>query len=221
MGMIKGLIGCLVGGAIGATIWAVVASMLDMEIGFVAWGVGVLCGLGMYVGAKGNSGIATGVIACVISLLSIAAGKIAVIHTLVQRHVAQSASESVYMRPVDADSAPIFMADQLVEEYESQGKALTWPEGMDADTAEKPEDFPKELWEDATARWASMTDDQKTQYIAQMEAVRSERMSIGMAAFDGVILVESLSLYDALWAFLALGSAFKIGSGNGDSGGDD
>lgn len=53
--LLRGTIGCAIGCAIGVAIWVAVAIVGDQERGFIAWGVGLLAGFGMYLGARDPS----------------------------------------------------------------------------------------------------------------------------------------------------------------------
>ncbi len=71
------LLGCvlsLVGVLIGAVVWYVVALMLGVEHGWIAWGVGFLAGLGMLLGSRKENDLA-GITAAFISIVGIFAAK--------------------------------------------------------------------------------------------------------------------------------------------------
>src|SRR5262249_48353610 len=53
--IVIGTIICAVGAVVGATIWVIVAYYLHSEVGYIAWGTGVLAGLGMKLGARVGS----------------------------------------------------------------------------------------------------------------------------------------------------------------------
>jgi hypothetical protein len=75
MNLVSGAIGGLIGSIIGAAVWAAVAYFTGYEIGWIAWGVGVLCGFGVAIGTRGQGGPPAGVLAVLLSLLGIAGGK--------------------------------------------------------------------------------------------------------------------------------------------------
>ncbi len=70
-----GLLGGLIGSIIGAVIWAAIVHFAEYEVGFVAWAVGGLVGIGaVKFGGRGQ----TLAIACaIIALASIFCGKVA------------------------------------------------------------------------------------------------------------------------------------------------
>ena len=74
-GPVGWIVGGTIGGAIGAAIWAAIAAFTGYEIGWIAWGVGFLVGLGVRICSPESYGAAPGGTAAVISLLALAAGK--------------------------------------------------------------------------------------------------------------------------------------------------
>jgi hypothetical protein len=69
-----GVVGALLGGLLGAVVWAVIAWKMDVEIGYVAWGIGFAVGFGSVL--LGGSGQTNGIMCAVVALLSIFCGKI-------------------------------------------------------------------------------------------------------------------------------------------------
>jgi DNA-directed RNA polymerase subunit RPC12/RpoP len=71
-------LGCVlsaVGAVIGAVVWYLIAMKLDCEIGYVAWGIGLLTGFGMLIGHR-DGGPVPGILAALIALGSIVAAKV-------------------------------------------------------------------------------------------------------------------------------------------------
>ncbi|HRQ72738.1 MAG TPA: hypothetical protein PLU35_06895, partial [Phycisphaerales bacterium] len=60
MNIINGLVGAIIGALVGAGIWGLVSYQSGYEVGWIAWGVGALTGLGMLLGARDSSDVATG-----------------------------------------------------------------------------------------------------------------------------------------------------------------
>ncbi len=68
------LFGALVGGAIGALVWALVVRIFHFELGFIAWGVGIAVGFcSLMFGGRGNL---NGIVCAMVCLLSIFTGKV-------------------------------------------------------------------------------------------------------------------------------------------------
>lgn len=115
------------------------------------------------------------------------------------------------------EQAKVFLADQLVEEYENAGKTLTWPEGFDVDTATQPEEYPADLWQDVEARWATMTPDHQEQFRqAHIDVVMSE-IAVAHGEADAAAFTESFNYFDLIFGVLATLTAFRLGSGTMDS----
>ena len=68
------LVSAIVGGIVGAAIWAIVACCFHIEIGYVAWAIGGLVGLGAYI--LGGRGYPSGAVCAGIALVSIFSGKL-------------------------------------------------------------------------------------------------------------------------------------------------
>ncbi len=210
MHLIKSGIGALIAGVIGGAIWAAIAYYAHVEIGWIAWGVGVLVGIGAVVGAGDRAEFTTGLLAAVIALASVAGGKYAAVQMEVSKLIHEKGIDKV-----SEDDAKVFMARQLVEEYTKANKKLAWPKDMDEDSAEEAKDFPADLWKDTTTRWDGMDQKARDAYCQSVEEQRRE----AIAAFSNAVTQQgfqaSFSPWDILWALLAIGSAYKIGSGSG------
>lgn len=75
-GMIKSLIAGSIGGAIGAVIWAAIVYFAHAEVGYVAWGIGILVGICVKAAAEEIDEGVAGVIAAILSVGAILAGKL-------------------------------------------------------------------------------------------------------------------------------------------------
>jgi hypothetical protein len=69
------LLGGLIAAVIGGVVWGAIAIWTGYEIGYVAWGVGLLCGLGVVMLSQGKRGMPLQVIAVAASVLGIVIGK--------------------------------------------------------------------------------------------------------------------------------------------------
>lgn len=85
---VLGCILCTVGALIGAVIWCAVAVTTHYEIGWIAWGLGVLAGAGMTLGYR-QKNIKAGVLAAVIALFGIGAAKVMIILYFARPVIAQ------------------------------------------------------------------------------------------------------------------------------------
>jgi hypothetical protein len=69
----KGIFAGIIAGIAGALVWAIVAYFTGFEIGWLAWGVGALVGAAVAWGSEGTQ--TTGVVAVIITVIAIIAGK--------------------------------------------------------------------------------------------------------------------------------------------------
>ncbi len=217
--MIRAIIGGFIGGAIGAAIWAGIALAFEVELGILAWAIGGLVGFGVAVGAKDTASMSTGVLAAILAIGSIAFGKFAAVSIVVDRYVqkefSQEALEQKLAANFDDDSAKMYMADSLLQDAGSKGVVYKWPEGMNRETAEKPEDYPKELWKDVEKRWTGLDAPAREKYKDDAKHAMVDQMMGAMGELKAAAKSEgfkaSFSFFDAIWAFLAIGTAYRIG----------
>ncbi|MBN8597189.1 MAG: hypothetical protein J0L78_05905 [Planctomycetes bacterium] len=214
--MVKGIIGGLIGGAIGAAIWAAIVHFTHYEVGIVAWAIGALVGIGTAIFAGNSVSPVTGVAAAAIALGSIAGGKFAVVHM-----IAGKVKSDIHAQvEINDDRAMVSIADQLVEESEKAGKKIEWPKGMTRDEASEQADFPPAIWTDAKARWTAMSPADQDSYKKALAEHAHASLDHAIGQAESEAFFSSFTFFDILWAVLAIGSAFKLGSGDG-GGGDD
>jgi hypothetical protein len=71
---IGGIFGAIVGGIAGALVWGLIAKFLNIEVGYVAWAVGLAVGFLSY--AMGGRGVANGILCAIVALAAIYGGKV-------------------------------------------------------------------------------------------------------------------------------------------------
>jgi hypothetical protein len=207
------IIAGVVAGLIGAAVWAAIAYFANMEVGFVAWGIGLI--VGVAAASRGEADEVAGIAAALIALGAVMLGKYGAVHYAASNVMTHVVAEF----QVTDQMAQRTIANDLVYEYSGKGKTLKWPAGMDDRTAKKPEDFPKDLWADTMKRWAALKPDGQA---ALREKIRTEAVGLvqtKVADAKTKVFWSSFSFFDALWFFLAVGTAYRVGSGSG--GGDD
>jgi len=202
------IIAGILSGTLGAILWGAIVYFTGYEIGWIAWGVGVLVGITIRFASGGADGGALGVAAALIALASIAGGKYFGAYMAVQSTV-----NEISKQEVTDEQVRVYIADRVVGEMEADGKTLKWPDGMTLEDAETQEDYPPEVWKDMEERWAGMTPAERTDFRAQLKEHYKGTLRSATASIAGIGFMDSFSLWDVLWAFLAVGSAFKIGSG--------
>lgn len=211
MRAIAGLIGGVVAGAVGGGIWAAISHYGQVEIGWIAWGIGGLVGLGVAVGGGGKLGALGGIIAVVLSVAAIAGGKYAAL----QWDVSTAASDPEYLEIIDNRSDEFlitWIADEIAADAEENGAELDWPT-PDPDERMTEADYPPDIWSQAAAQWDTMSEEERA---TLRETVRDIEIRAYQAFLDeyaaGQGFIDSFSLFDALWIFLAVATAWQIAS---------
>lgn len=217
MALIRGSLFAIIGGLIGAAIWAAIAYFAQISIGYIAVGVGFLAGLGMSIGAGDEASTEHGVVAAIIAIAAIAAGKYFTVLALVA-DAFPSASTITGNYQFTDDDAKVCIADQLVEQSNADGKVLKWPNGKSPEDAESLADYPIEIVKDAESRWSAMSQDEQEKY--KSAAAESVEHVIGNAVTGARSVATTQAFKDSmlrpftiLWIILAAGAAFKVGSG--------
>jgi len=208
---------------VGALAWAAISYVTEYEIGYMAWGVGLLVGLAAV--RLGGRGAAVGVAAAVLTLVSIFAGKLFATQLLVEKHLTAGAEETFSrafydeMRSdaeawgdvgdaSDEDAVRLFMVERAYVESDdpsevtraelAQFRSLSIPE-LERLADERPS---FEQWRDRA--------------IAETRSsFAAENSTVGLVASD-------LNLIDLVFAVLAVSTAFGLvaRAGGGPQDGD-
>ena len=202
-------------GLVGAAVWAAIAYNTGYEIGWIAWGVGAAVGFGCALGARGHSGTMTGIIAAAIALFAVMGGKYAAVSMIIDEVVHK---QSLQKHAVSDEEVVSIVARTVAAEHREAGKNYQWPDGVDQATPMGEEEFPAPVWKEASTRWEAMDQGAKDEYRSSVQERYNRGLSRALEEAKTEGFVAMLSPFDLLWLFLALGSAFSIGS-SGDSGG--
>jgi len=219
MGALLGIIGGIVGGAIGAGAWGLIAYLTGYEIGWIAIGVGFVTGVGVAVGTKGRGGAMGGILAAVISLVAVAGGKFFAVEMITQKYTSSNEFKNeIASMELTEENMISYVADLIVADKTSRHETISWPAGMIAEAATEEKDYPPELWKDAKARWVALDNATKEQYRMDVRRNMEEAATVLVNTLGAAdIFIESFSLFDVLWAFLAVGAAFRAGYGAASS----
>jgi hypothetical protein len=201
--IIPAIIAAAVASAIGAVVWVLIRNYTGYELGLVAWGIGVLAGIGAAVATAGKSDGATGFAAACVAVLTIAGAKYT-FATMIHDEL----TADVEMVSLTEENMIAMHADDVVLEREAEGKRIVWPDGYDYETAFEQEHYPEDIWKEAEAEWYAMPEADREQ---MMDLLDFELKEFFPSPIE--ILKADLSPFDALWVVLAFASAFKIGSG--------
>ena len=203
MNMIKQLLGGVIGGVLGALIWALVVHFTGYEVGFVAWFVGIATGVGV-ASMSPHRDAASGVLAGVLALVAIGAGKVSVNLIQYQEYRGEATSD---------DAMIATLADEVYEQHAEAGVDYSeWFYDLDESDDMTPADwYPPEVWGEAQDEWMAMSEPDRDAMRAEVEEEMAQYMTVALIV--GTLL--SLGIFDFLWVFLAIGSAYKIASDPG------
>lgn len=148
------VLGAMIAGAIaalvGAAIWTAVGYFANLEVGWLAWGIGVLAGTAVFVGSGRNGDASLGILAVLLALAGILVGKWGVAYVSVQAFL-------------NSDDGPISaVADQVI--YERMQAGQRWPiaGAKSPDAAESVADmYPPTVWSEALERWFALTESER------------------------------------------------------------
>ncbi len=158
MNAIKWLISGFIGGLVGAAAWALIYHYANFELGIIAWGVGVLAGVGVRATAGDSEGFAPGAIAVVAALLALGIGKVGGIY------LDLSSDPGPEYRAQEREYLTSIVASEVVVEYHNKGKRVNWPDGSGMDTASTSGDFPKDIWAEANKRYKKISESDLERY---------------------------------------------------------
>jgi hypothetical protein len=223
MSLLKMALGGAVAGLIGAAIWAAIGYFTGLEIGWIAWGIGMLVGIGVrVVGSQdvavfdkvqrrmvrsrvGAEGPVAGTVAAVLAVVSVLAGKYALVQLFL------SAPATSLQDYLEDDVMISSIADQIVVEQESAGRAVSWPAGVTADEAYEKAHYPPEIWSQAESRWNALpAEERENLKTAQAELIGEVLENVEGA--QSTMFLASFGVFDLLWFGLAALTAFRLGA---------
>lgn len=180
------LIGALIGGAIGAGIWAAIAYFTGYEVGFIAILVGAMCGLGATLGGGAETtggGMIAGVMAAVIAVASIGAGKYMALSMTYKQQISGLGVDLTPMVVEDVEDDWILskIAYEHCERRIDAGEQIQWGNpALYLESAQWPDDFPKEIQDMTVDHWDAMSE---REHMAYRSGVADE---YGMDSFRDV-----------------------------------
>ncbi len=213
MGLSRWIVGGCVGGAIGILIWVAVGYFTQYEVGWIAWGIGFLVGVGVRYGAHlgdEEEGLAQGLLASVTAIGAIVTAKFLLFSILVGGVDSEGLRELASMIRYDEEAMIASMADEIAEEMMDRGATIDWPPGMTYEEAFHQADYPPDLWQQAETRWNQLGAQE------QQERKQQRIMFISMlrdAAASRPSFADFFSPWDLLWFGLATITAYRIGIG--------
>lgn len=189
--LIAGALAALVGGAV----WALLVLVAHIEVGWIAWGIGLLVGLAMgrLTPVRGQT---VAILAALLAALGLVAGKGLIVAVGARPGLAEAIMEDSSLM---AQATTHELRTQDAMPLEIQGKLDALPDG---DT------LPDDLWGEmvaAGAAHAATLDDAERERIATQFA----DMFMGQMGFFQM-LKGQMGPWDLLWFGLAIVTAFKM-----------
>ena len=206
----KAIVCAGIGAVIGALAWGAVTYWTGYEIGYLAWGLGLLVGFGGgFVG--GGSGRSLGVVCAVLALGSIFAGKMMAIRFAAPEELRKIAYEQLTPDAFaeaqrDAgDFAQIKSEDQYAEYMVSHG--FTEADEADSVSAEELDEFVEQSVPNLREF------NQRSPGLDAWREERAEEFADSVVAELSITdaVVEDLSVIDIVFAALGLMTAYKLG----------
>lgn len=213
MSFFKWLAAGLVGAAIGGVAWVLIGYFANYEVGWIAWGIGLLAGMGVRVAAGDSAhGAAPGIAAVAAAATGVAASKYIVVWLLVNQMAGQAA-----VNTPDFQSEELAIqrtADEIIEtDYLAAGKQVPWPGGMNQENADSEAEYPPAIWAKAKEKWAALPEAEKQAKRDEWKQQYEEITGAFAEAMRSAAFEESFTPWDLLWFGLAMFTAFRVGSG--------
>lgn len=130
----------LAGGLVGVVTWGAVVFFGGRHVGWFAFVVGVLVGMGIRCGAVGALGTDQGEIAVAIALPCILLGKYAGAHGMASR---------LRLIEIDDNFMTSILADRIVKARQATGQRMVWPPEKNQTGAPLCLRYPTEIWSEA------------------------------------------------------------------------
>ena len=151
------VLGAVIGGLIGAGVWAFIAYQFNVEIGWIAVGVGALCGLGASIGAGGEGGAVTGGMAALVAMGAISMGKYAAVTWSVDDYFGEEFFSPLTLEEIDDELTMTYIADEITRDYIAAGETIEWPDPeIFMMSAVWPEDYPQDIIDETWDIWDGM-----------------------------------------------------------------
>lgn len=198
-----------IAGLVGAAIWAAISYYANVEIGYVAWGIGIL--VGVAVAATGENGAGAGIVAVVITVLSLLGGKYAAVEISARNLEESLGSQTVSADSITDEALQSNLADKIVKERESAGESISWPASNEHDIdLPLAAQYPRDIWNEAGDQLEEATDEEKS--AMRVEHAKQLEQAIGFltSTVREQGFRNSFSLFDLLFFGLSVVTAWGI-----------
>ena len=195
-----------VAGVVGGAIWAAVPFLTGFEIGWIAWGIGLAVGAAVRA-IDDHGGVMRATCAALIAALAVAGGKFVAVSLI----LSDAGSQAVAEMRFDDEFVKTFIADDIVTRKVSAGEQLVWPEHSAVmQTGETAEDYPADVWEETEYAWGEFSKEERDSWREAARRMTRENVRAYTSSLNESAFLDSFALWDLLWFFLAVGTAFKL-----------
>jgi len=197
----NGVIGAAVGAVIGMIGWFLLIVGTGYSIGYAAWGVGAITGLGARIGG-GEGGSKLGLIASLFAVFAIIGGQFLGVRSLAQSVLGKEAVASYQKELAYANQVVAAKSDDELKALIAQ---------QDGETPSGVTDFHLQLFkQEDLPGLQSLAGGEPSQaeFVSRMQK-KANSLDLQMGVLEG-----SFGFLMILWLFLGVSSAYKIGSGS-------
>ena len=194
---LRGILGAAIAGLVGMLIWTGLIIATNTEIGYAAWGVGALVGLGAKTLGRGESD-GMGLAAAVAALIAILMGQFLATRHAMNRF-ADGLIDMAYTEHIAYAKEAVAAQNDgqirtLLAKYEAEDDQSPNPSAI---SEQQISEFKKELPKLKKAAGGQ---------VSRAEYQREHSMNFPIS----FILKNSFSLFTLLWIFLGVGTAYRI-----------
>lgn len=169
-------------GLLGSAAWALIAYFANLEVGWIAWIIGGLAGLGVRAAAKRKGGGAAAFAASIAAALCIIVGKVGA--------VAPFAFNPTYDAIADREILISYFADDVVFERDRAGATIDWPGGQRPEVPQQRSEYPADVWIEAEARWDALTDVERADMARKPARYSGDEYAVSFLADDVAVEYE-------------------------------
>ena len=117
----------------------------------------------------------------------------------------------------DEEYVVSFLADDVAGEFQSAGREMVWPQGVDPANASSQSDYPPAVWAEAGRRWSEWSDDERATFRRGKEAETRANVEASLPEIRAAIsqggFLGSFAPMDFIFFGLGMVTAFGMGSG--------
>lgn len=208
-----GLIAGGIAAVIGTLVWAALGYFGGFELGWIAMGIGAAVGYGVGRYSSGVTGDVRGLIAVVLAVGSILAGKYIYVQLIVDKNY-QRAFATISKESFDLQGAWLTYIDSHASQAIEEGRTLRWPEGMTYEDADEEHEYPPEIVAEASKEWKALSPSNQEEFRAlwewhtredwktQLEQIRSDVVQQGFK--------DTFSRIDIVFGVMAIIAAYSV-----------